>query len=40
MSSDEGVFGGWENISKKYDAEYFTVEGDYDRRPNSFQARP
>jgi len=37
LSSDEGVFGGWENISKKYDAEYFTMEGDYDNRPHSFQ---
>ena len=39
LSSDEECFGGWENISKKYDAEYTTEEGDYDNRPHSFQVR-
>ena len=39
LSSDEECFGGWENISKKYDAEYATMEGDYDNRPHSFQVR-
>ena len=26
LSSDEGVFGGWENVSKKYDTDYQTQE--------------
>lgn len=39
LSSDEAVFGGYENVSKKYDAEYFTKEGDFDRRPHSFQVQ-
>lgn len=33
LSSDEAVFGGWENVSKKYDVAYQTIEGDYDGRP-------
>ena len=26
LSSDEAVFGGWENVSKKYDVAYETQE--------------
>ena len=26
LSSDEAVFGGWENVSKKYDVDYQTQE--------------
>ena len=26
LSSDEAVFGGWENVSKKYDVAYDTQE--------------
>ena len=37
LSSDEAVFGGYENASKKYNTEYQTQEGTYDNRPNSFQ---
>lgn len=37
LSSDEAVFGGYENVSKKYNAEYVTSEGNYDNRPHSFQ---
>ncbi len=37
LSSDEGVFGGYENASKKYNTEYATSKGTYDNRPNSFQ---
>ena len=39
LSSDEAVFGGYENASNKYNTEYTTQEGTYDNRPNSFQAR-
>jgi hypothetical protein len=39
LSSDEAVFGGYENVSKKYDAEYITAEGNYDNRPHSFQVQ-
>ncbi len=35
LSSDEGVFGGWENVSKKYDVAYATQPGDYDGREQS-----
>jgi 1,4-alpha-glucan branching enzyme len=35
LSSDEAVFGGWENVSKKFDVEYQTQEGNYDNRPHS-----
>ncbi len=35
LSSDEAVFGGWENVSKKYDVAYQTDEGLYDGRPHS-----
>lgn len=37
LSSDEAVFGGYENASKKYDVSYQTQEGTYDGRPHSFQ---
>ena len=35
LSSDEAVFGGWENVSKKYDVEYQTQEVDTDMFPRS-----
>lgn len=35
LSSDEAVFGGYENVSKKYDVEYQTQEGNHDNRPQS-----
>ncbi len=35
LSSDEAVFGGWENVSKKYDVAYQTDEGLHDNRPQS-----
>ena len=37
LSSDEAAFGGFENLSKKYDTEYASKAGDYDGRPNSIQ---
>lgn len=37
LSSDEEVFGGWKNVSKEYDVDYQTEEGDYNGRPYSFQ---
>mmetsp|Transcript_39286 Transcript_39286/g.84109 ORF Transcript_39286/g.84109 Transcript_39286/m.84109 type:complete len:891 (+) Transcript_39286:181-2853(+) len=37
LSSDEGVFGGWNNVSKWNDAEFHTQDGDYDSRPCSMQ---
>lgn len=37
LSSDEPVFGGYNNVSKDYDVEYTPQEGSYDRRPYSFQ---
>lgn len=36
LSSDEGVFGGWENVSKKFGVTYTPSEGVYDGRPFSF----
>jgi len=36
LSSDETVFGGFNNCSKDYDVEYHTNEGNYDDRPYSF----
>jgi 1,4-alpha-glucan branching enzyme len=36
LSSDEGVFGGWCNVTKDSDVEFHTGQGDYDNRPNSF----
>ena len=38
LSSDEAVFGGYENVSKKHDVDYQTDEGLYDNRPHSFLA--
>ncbi|KAK9791176.1 hypothetical protein WJX73_007550 [Symbiochloris irregularis] len=38
LSSDEEIFGGYENASKKYDVTYTTQEGNYDNRPHSFMA--
>jgi len=37
LSSDEKVFGGWENVSKWHGSEHFTTKGDYDGRPFSFE---
>ena len=37
LSSDEGQFGGWENVSKKHDTQYQVKDGDYCNRPKSFQ---
>lgn len=37
LSSDEGVFGGWSNVSKYNDAVFSTQDGDYDNRPCSMQ---
>ena len=36
LSSDEEVFGGWNNVTKDSDVEFHTMEGDYDGRPHSF----
>lgn len=36
LSSDEPVFGGYNNVSKDYDVAYDVQEGTYDGRPNSF----
>lgn len=37
LSSDEAAFGGFENLSKKNDAEFISEAGDYDGRPHSIQ---
>ena len=37
LSSDEGAFGGFENLSKKYNTEFASETGDYDGRPNSIK---
>ena len=37
LSSDEEAFGGFENLSKKYDTEFVSTAGDYDKRPHSLQ---
>ena len=37
LSSDEQVFGGWQNLTKVTDAEHAVTPGTYDGRPNSFQ---
>lgn len=37
LSSDEEAFGGFENLSKKYDTEFVSTAGDYDNRPHSLQ---
>ncbi|GMH39251.1 hypothetical protein BSKO_07149 [Bryopsis sp. KO-2023] len=37
LSSDEPVFGGYNNVSKDYDVVYTPDEGNYDNRPFSFQ---
>jgi 1,4-alpha-glucan branching enzyme len=39
LSSDEAVFGGWQNVTKNSNVEFQTVGGDYDNRPNSIQVR-
>lgn len=36
LSSDEPVFGGYNNVSKDYDVTYDTDQGNYDERPHSF----
>ena len=35
MSSDEGVFGGWNNVTKDSDVTFVASEGDHDGRPAS-----
>ena len=37
LSSDEDSFGGFENLSKKYNTEFASSEADYDGRPHSIQ---
>jgi hypothetical protein len=37
LSSDEDSFGGFENLSKKYNTEFASTEADYDGRPHSIQ---
>lgn len=37
LSSDEAAFGGFENLSKKYNTEFASTPGDYDGRPNSIK---
>ena len=37
LSSDEGAFGGFENLSKKYDTEFPSTAADYDGRPHSIK---
>lgn len=37
LSSDEAVFGGWQNVTKNSNVEFQTIGGDYDNRPNSIQ---
>jgi 1,4-alpha-glucan branching enzyme len=36
LSSDEPVFGGWDNLSKDKDAQHESQEGTFDGRPHSF----
>lgn len=36
LSSDEPVFGGWDNLSKDKDAQHASDEGTFDGRPHSF----
>ncbi|DBB05355.1 TPA: hypothetical protein ACH3X3_010575 [Trebouxia sp. C0006] len=37
LSSDEDSFGGFENLSKKYNTEFASSEADYDGRPHNIQ---
>ena len=37
LSSDEEVFGGWQNVTKNSNVTFQTQSGDYDNRPNSIQ---
>lgn len=37
LSSDEDSFGGFENLSKKYNTEFASNDADYDGRPHSIQ---
>lgn len=37
LSSDEDAFGGFENLSKKYNTEFASSEADYDGRPHNIQ---
>jgi 1,4-alpha-glucan branching enzyme len=37
LSSDEEVFGGYQNVTKNSDVEFFATNGDYDSRPHSFK---
>ena len=38
LSSDEEPFGGWRNVTKDSDVEFFAGLGEHDGRPHSFQA--
>ncbi len=38
LSSDERVFGGWENVSKNFDVTYTTTQEKFDGRDYSFLA--
>jgi Alpha amylase, C-terminal all-beta domain len=40
LSSDEEPYGGFRNVTKDSDVEFFAGLGEHDNRPNSFQARP
>ena len=40
LSSDEEQFGGYQNVTKAGDVEFFAGLGGHDERPHSFQARP
>ncbi len=37
LSSDEDSFGGFENLSKKYNTEFASNDAEYDGRPHSIQ---
>ncbi|CAG9466592.1 unnamed protein product [Pedinophyceae sp. YPF-701] len=37
LSTDEEVFGGFQNVTAANGPEFHTMSGDYDNRPNSFQ---
>jgi Alpha amylase, C-terminal all-beta domain len=39
LSSDEEVFGGYKNVTKEADVEFYASQGDFDGRPLSFQVR-
>ena len=39
LSSDEEPYGGFRNVTKDSDVEFFAGLGEHDNRPHSFQAR-